>query len=372
MSIDVRAAVVHEVGAGWSVEALGLRAPGPTEVLIKVMATGLCHSDEHLLTGDLPDLLPMVGGHEGAGIVEAVGSAVRRVRVGDHVATAFLPACGVCTWCARGMQYVCDTGANTETGMALDGSARFTLRDGRGIGAMQRLGTFADHLVTDEAQAVPIGRDIPFDIACLVSCGVGTGWGAAVNVAAVRPRDTALVVGVGGVGINAVQGAAHAGAAHVIAVDPVEFKREQALGFGATHAFASIADAMPFVRSVTNGQGADSAVVTVGVATGELIGEAFRAIRKGGTVAVASLGQNQPGIAISPLELVAYTKVLRGTLFGNANPTHDIPALLDYYRSGRLKLDELITRRYRLDEINEASADMYAGRNLRGVIVHEH
>ncbi|WP_020660491.1 NDMA-dependent alcohol dehydrogenase [Amycolatopsis benzoatilytica] len=372
MSIQVNGAVIHEVGAKWSVERLTLRDPGPTEVRVKVMASGLCHSDDHLVTGDIPNALPLVGGHEGAGVVEAVGSAVRRLKVGDHVATAYLPACGTCTWCAQGMQYICDTGAGMETGMALDGSARFSTSAGLGIGAMQRLGTFADHLVTDEAQAVKIDDDIPFDVACLVSCGVGTGWGAAVNAAGVRPRDTALIVGVGGVGINAVQGASHAGAAYVVAVDPVAFKREMALSLGATHAFASIEEAMPFIRSVTNGQGADSAVVTVGVVTGDLIAEAFSAVRKRGTVAVASIGQNEPGIPISPLELVVYAKQLRGLLFGNCNPTHDIPALLGYYRSGRLKLDELITRRYRLDEVNQAYADLHAGANIRGVLVHEH
>ncbi|MCO7192550.1 NDMA-dependent alcohol dehydrogenase [Pseudonocardia sp. McavD-2-B] len=372
MSIDVNGAVVHEVGSKWSVERLRLRDPGPTEVRIRVMASGLCHSDDHLVTGDIPNALPLVGGHEGAGIVESVGSAVRRLKPGDHVATAYLPACGTCTWCAQGMQYICDTGGGMETGMALDGSARFTTADGHGIGAMQRLGTFADHLVTDEAQAVKIADDIPFEVACLVSCGVGTGWGAAVNAAEVRPRDTVLVVGVGGVGINAVQGASHAGAAYVVAVDPVGYKRERALELGATHAFPSIAEALPFVRSVTNGQGADSAVVTVGVLTGDLVAEAFGAVRKRGTIAVASIGQNEPGIPISPLELVTYAKTLRGLLFGNCNPTRDIPALLDYYRAGRLKLDELITRRYRLDEVNQAYADMHAGINLRGVLVHEH
>jgi S-(hydroxymethyl)glutathione dehydrogenase/alcohol dehydrogenase len=372
MSTDVAGAVINEIGGKWSIEQLTLAEPGPTEIRLKVMASGFCHSDDHLVTGDIPNDLPMVGGHEGAGIVEAVGSKVIGLEVGDHVATAYLPACGKCTWCAQGMQYICDSGAGMENGFATDGSVRFRTVGGDPIGAMQRLGTFSNYLVTDQAQAVKIGDDIPFDVACLVSCGVATGWGAAVNVAAIRPRDTALIVGVGGVGINAVQGAAHAGAAYVVAVDPVPFKREQALAFGATHVFASIAEAMPFVHSVTNGQGADGAVITVGVVNGDLIAEAFGAIRKQGTLACVSIGDNAPGIAISPLELVVYAKTIRGVLFGNCNPTRDIPALLDYYRAGRLKLDEIITRRYSLAEVNEAYEDMHAGRNLRGVLIHEH
>ncbi|SDO01876.1 S-(hydroxymethyl)glutathione dehydrogenase / alcohol dehydrogenase [Klenkia soli] len=370
--MNVKGAVIDRVGGKWAVQELDLVEPGPTEVRIKVMASGLCHSDDHLVTGDIPNLLPMVGGHEGSGIVEAVGSAVTRLAVGDHIATAYLPACGVCNWCAQGMQYICNTGAGMENGFAVDGSPRFRTLDGTPVGAMQRLGTFANYLVTDQAQAVKIDREIPFDVAALVSCGVATGWGAAVNGAGVRPRDTTLVVGVGGVGMNAVQGAAHAGAANVIAVDPVSFKREQAEEMGATHSFASIAEAMPLIHSVTEGQGADNAVLTVGVVDGGLIAEAFAALRKQGTLAVVSIGQNEPGIPISPLELVVYAKQLRGVLFGNCNPTRDIPALLDYYRSGHLRLDELITRRYGMDQVNQAYEDMHAGRNIRGVLVHEH
>ncbi|WP_032374086.1 NDMA-dependent alcohol dehydrogenase [Rhodococcoides fascians] len=373
MTAHVRGAIINEVGGKWVVEDLELAEPGPGEIRIKIMASGLCHSDDHLVTGDIPNTLPLVGGHEGSGIIDAVGVGVTNLKVGDHVATAYLPACGKCAWCAQGMQYICDTGAGMDAGMMLDGTPRFfRASDKQGVGAMQRLGTFANYTVTSEAQAVKIDDDIPFDVACLVSCGVATGWGAAVNGGGVRPGDTTMIVGVGGVGINAVQGAHHAGSAYVVAVDPVEFKREQALKLGATHAFASIAEAMPFIGSKTNGQGADSAVVTVGVVDGQLIADAFAGVRKEGTVAVVSIGQNDPGIPISPLELVVYAKHLRGVLFGNMNPTRDIPALLNYYKAGRLKLDELITRRYTIDQVNEAYADMHAGLNLRGVLVHEH
>ncbi|MGD9525910.1 MAG: NDMA-dependent alcohol dehydrogenase [Pseudonocardia sp.] len=370
--MEVRGAVVRAVGDKWTAETLTLAEPGPGEVRIKVMASGLCHSDDHIVTGDSVVDLPFVGGHEGSGIIEAVGPGVTRVRVGDHVATAYLPMCGVCTWCAQGMQYICDNGRDVQTGYMLDGTPRVFFADGAPCGAMQRLGTFANYLVTSQEQCVRIDDDIPFEVACLVACGVTTGWGAAVNGAAVRPRETVIVMGVGGVGINAVQGARHAGAMHVVAVDPVAFKRESALRLGATHAFASIGEAMPFVGSVTNGQGADAAVVTVGRVDGGIIGEAFSAIRKEGRCAVVSIGSHEPGIDVNPLELVVYAKTLRGVLFGNANPTRDIPKLLDYYRSGHLVLDDLITRRYTVEQVNEAYEDMHAGRNLRGVLVHEH
>lgn len=368
----VRASVAHAVGGTWTTEELDLDEPHEGEVRIKVMASGLCHSDDHILTGDSEVELPFVGGHEGAGIIDAVGPGVTRVKPGDHVATAYLPTCGVCPWCARGMQFICDNGAGMERGRMMDGSARFHFLDGRDCGAMQRLGTFSNYLVTPQEQCVRIEEDVPFEVACLVACGVTTGWGAAVNVGGVRPRDVVIVMGCGGIGMNAVQGAAHAGAMHVVAVDPVAFKRDSALKLGATIAFASIDEAMPFVHSVTNGQGADVTVVAVGRVDGEMIGQAFSSVRKMGTCAVISIGSHDPGLEINPLELVVYAKSLKGVLFGNSNPTYDIPRLLSYYKSGDLKLEELITRRYSVDEVSNAYSDMYAGINLRGVLLHEH
>ena len=237
---------------------------------------------------------------------------------------------------------------------------------------MQRLGTFSNYLVTPQEQCIRIDDDIPFEAACLVACGVTTGWGAAVNAGGVRPRDVVLVVGCGGIGINAVQGAAQAGAMHVVAVDPVAFKRDSAMTLGATAAYASIGDAMPFVHSVTNGQGADVTIVAVGRVDGDLIGEAMASIRKMGTCAVIALGCLEDGISVNPFELVVYAKTLRGVLFGNSNPTYDIPKLLDYYKSGTLKLDELVTRTYGVDDVAQAYQDMYDGKNLRGVLLHEH
>lgn len=368
----VRGAVCFEVGGKWSIEDLELDEPREGEVLVRVEASGLCHSDDHVLTGDLPFTLPMIGGHEGAGVVVRTGPGVRRVAAGDHVCTAFIPGCGLCDYCSRGMQYLCDRGAGMDRGLMLDDTARFHLVDGTGIGALCRLGTFADHVVIREEQCIKVPDTIPFDLACLVSCGVATGWGSAVNAAEVRPGQVVMVVGIGGVGANVLQGAAAAGAARVIAVDPNEWKHEVARGLGATDTFRSIADAMPLVAELTNGQGVDACIVTVGRVDGDVIGQAFATVGKAGTCVVTSVGQNTPGVAISPQDLTNYAKSLKGVMFGNCNPTRDIPHLIGLYQQGRLRLDELVTRRYRLDELNDAYADMHAGRNIRGVLVHEH
>jgi NDMA-dependent alcohol dehydrogenase len=311
--------------------------------------------------------LPMAGGHEGAGIVERVGPNTPGWEVGDHVVLSFLPACGRCRWCASGMQNLCDTGINFETGCRADGSFRMSI-DGASIGQAAGLATFCEHTVVDANAAIKIDRDVSLQTAVLLGCGVGTGWGSAVNSAETRPGQTIIVMGVGGIGIHAVQGASHAGAQHVIAVDPVEFKREMAMNLGATHAFASIDDASEFARSVTFGQGADAAIVTVGILKQEHVLQAFRAIRKAGTVVVTGVGNFRERIDLPAWELVLFQKRLQGALFGASSPTRDIPWLLDMYRSGQLRLDEVITTRYRLDDINEGYADMHAGINVRGVI----
>jgi S-(hydroxymethyl)glutathione dehydrogenase/alcohol dehydrogenase len=243
--------------------------------------------------------------------------------------------------------------------------------DGQPVGQMCGISTFAEHTLVSVASAVKVADDLPLEKACLVGCGVGTGWGSAVNSAEVYPGQTVIVMGIGGIGINAVQGASHAGAMHVIAVDPVEFKREKAMELGATHAFENMQEATEFAQSVTNGQGADSAIVTVGVTTGQHIAEAFSSIRKAGTVVVTGLGDiTEVGIPISPGELTLFQKRVQGALFGASSPSRDILAMLELYRSGKLHLDELVTNTYTLDTVNEGYADMHAGKNLRGVLIH--
>ena len=366
--MKTRAAVLLEQPGDWQVEEVELDEPKAGEVLVEMVATGLCHSDDHLAKGDHQMPLPLCGGHEGAGVVRALGAGVRGLEVGDHILTSFIPACGKCEYCARGWQHLCDNGALIAIGSQLDGTYRMHLGQ-RDISAMAMLGTFSEWQVYDELSCVKVAKDIPLATACVVACGVPTGWGSATNAAEIEPGDVVLVIGSGGVGINAVQGAAHKGASHVVVVDPQPLKREVALKIGGTEAFAHIDEAIDFIHSITNGQGADVAIVAVGVTTGDNIADGFRALRKAGTVVVTGLG-NMAGINIpvSLMELSMYQKRIQGCLYGNSAPRRQIPQLLDLYRDGILKLDEIITHRYKIDGINDAYADMHAGVNIRGVI----
>ena len=370
--MKTRAAVVHEPGKPIEIEELDLDGPRDGEVLIKYLYSGLCHSDLHIVLGDLAGRLPMVLGHEGAGIVEEVGPGVTRVKPGDHVVCSFVPACGVCRYCATGRQSICDLGANTLEG-SLPGP-RFPISGPGGqYGAMCMLGTFSQYGVISQASVVKVDDDLPLDKAVLVGCGVPTGWGSAVNTADVRAGDTVVVYGVGGIGINAVQGARYAGAKYLIAVDPLENKRAKALELGATHAFATAAEAQDKVTEVTRGQGADSAIITVGLVDAEVVGNAFNAVGKGGRVVITGLNKLMaPTIQLPGTILTLFRKSVVGSLFGDCNPTTDIPKILGLYQSGDIKLDEIITRTYRLDEVNEGYDDLMNGKNVRGVIVHEH
>jgi len=368
--VKTRGAIIRQAPGKYEVVDLVLDDPIEDEIQVAMVASGLCHSDDHLATGDMPgEFYPICGGHEGAGVVEKVGPSTRGWEVGDHVVFSFLAACGRCQWCATGQQNLCDRGASGIAGTRPDGSTRLHLEDGTRVGQGLGISTFAAHTTVDVNSAIKVDKDLPLEKLCLLGCGVGTGWGSAVNSAEVRPSDTVIIMGIGGVGINAVQGAASAGASNVIAVDPVPFKREKALELGATHAFADIADADAFAKSVTNGQGADSAIVTVGVVHGEHVAQAFNAIRKGGTVVVTGVAPaSEIGIPVSLLMLTIYQKRIQGSLFGASNMTYDIPRQVQMYRDGKLQLDELVTREYDLDEITQGYEDMHAGVNIRGVI----
>jgi S-(hydroxymethyl)glutathione dehydrogenase/alcohol dehydrogenase len=372
--VNTRGAIMRAAPGKWEVTDLVADDPRQGEIQVKLTASGLCHSDDHIATGDLPVRhYPFLGGHEGGGIVTAVGPGTPGFQEGDHVVFSFLPACGRCRWCANGLSYLCDSGAALLMGSRFDDpeSFRFQTADGTPVGQMCGLGTFAEVTTVDIRSAVKIPDDIPLEVACLVGCGVGTGWGTAVQAANVQPGETVIVVGIGGIGINAVQGAAFAGASHVIAVDPVPFKREKSLEFGATHAFDTVEEAREFACSVTNGQGADKAMVTVGVTQGEHVAQAFSAVRKAGTVVVTGLGNvADVGVPISLGELTLFAKELKGAMYGDLNPQADILRILRLYQEGKIKLDELITTRYRLDEVNQGYDDMQAGKNLRGVIIY--
>src|SRR6516162_7394460 len=277
--MKTKAAVLWGLNEKWQVEDVELDAPKESEVLVKLTASGLCHSDEHLVTGDIPMPFPVVGGHEGAGIVAGAGAGVTHVAEGDSVVLSFLPSCGRCSYCTRGMQNLCDLGAFLINGPQLDGTYRFHAR-GQGLGQMCLLGTFSEYTVVPAASVVKVDDGTALDKAALVGCGVATGYGSAVRTAEVKAGETVVVMGIGGVGINAVQGARIAGARNIIAIDPVQFKRDKSREFGATHVAASVEEATPLVTELTRGEMANVCVITTDVGRGSYIAQALSLVGK--------------------------------------------------------------------------------------------
>ncbi|MFR9805077.1 Zn-dependent alcohol dehydrogenase [Pseudonocardia sp. RS010] len=367
-----KAAVLHEAGKPFEIEELEVVAPDDYEVLVRYDYSGLCHSDLHMVKGHLPFRAPMVFGHEGSGEVLEVGTKVRDLKPGDHFVASFFPVCGRCRWCATGNSRLCDLGAHGLDGFLPGG--RFPFKGASGdYGSMMTVGTFSQYATVPVDSVIKIDDDLPLDKAALVGCGVPTGWGSAVNSANVRPGDTVVIYGIGGIGTNAVQGAAYAGAQHLIAVDPVAFKRENAEKFGATHAVATAEEAQELVTQLTHGVGADSTIITIDQLTSEVVRNAAEATSKGGTIVVTSMGQYEDNtIELSGVQLALWSKRIQGSLYGGCNPVYDIPKLLDLYRSGHVKLDELITQTYSLEQVNQGYEDLDAHKNIRGVIVHEH
>jgi S-(hydroxymethyl)glutathione dehydrogenase/alcohol dehydrogenase len=367
--MKTRAAVLWDRNKAWSVEEIELDPPKEGEVLVALGGSGLCHSDEHVVTGDLPGSVPVVGGHEGAGIVQEVGPGVTGLAPGDRVIFSFVPSCGQCRPCASGMGSLCEFGMYTREGRQIsDHTARHHAR-GQDLGLMCLLGTFAEHTVVNQASCVKFDDDLPLDVACLLGCGVITGWGSVAYTGEARVGDVVAVVGVGGIGINAVQGAVALGAEYVVAVDPVAFKREKALEFGATHAVASSQEAAELLTELTRGRMAQVCVNTMGVGAGDQIGASLGLVGKRGRVVVTNIHPAaETQVTMSALNLTTYEKQVRGSLFGSCNPRSDIPRMLELHRSGKLKLEELRTRTYTLDEVNAGYDDMRNGRNLRGVI----
>jgi alcohol dehydrogenase (nicotinoprotein) len=370
--MKTKAAVLFGPGKPFEITELDLDGPRDGEVLVRYVAAGLCHSDLHLTDGDLVPRFPIVGGHEGAGIIEEVGPGVSKVKPGDHVVCSFIPNCGTCRYCSTGRQSLCDMGASILDGSFPDGSFRFH-GGGEDFGAMCMIGTFSQYATVSMHSVVKVDDWLPLETAVLVGCGVPTGWGTAVYAGGVRPGDTVVVYGIGGIGINAVQGAAHAGAKHIVAVDPVQLKRDTAMRLGATHAFASADEAQAKIVELTWGQGADQALVTVGIVDEDVVNAAFNAIGKGGTVVVTGLAHPEKlTVHVSGAVLTLFQKTIKGTLFGSANPQYDIPRLLRLYDAGQLKLDELVTKQYTLEQVNEGYQDLRDGHNVRGVVLHQH
>ncbi|WP_421843015.1 Zn-dependent alcohol dehydrogenase [Mycobacterium sp.] len=377
-----RAAILYEYGRPWTVGEFELDPPRLGEVLIRLAATGLCHSDEHIRLGKLapppetlrslglPAMSPTIGGHEGSGVVVEVGEGVTRFAPGDHVVTSFVAVCGQCRWCASGMEYLCDTGSGTlAPGMTTDGTFRHHTVDGRDLGHISKIGAFAEHTVVSADSLVKIDQDVPLVPAALLACAVPTGYGSAARRANVRGGDTAVVIGAGGIGTAAIQGARISGAAQIVAVDPVEFKRESALAFGATHTAATALEATEMVRELTRGVMADAVIVAPATICEADVGSALALTRKGGTCVLTGLASPQTNSISAKLqEFILMNKTLCGTVFGSCNPKSDIALLARLYKSGQLLLDEMITKRYGLDDINDAYADLVAGELIRGVI----
>ncbi|MEV5409865.1 Zn-dependent alcohol dehydrogenase [Thermopolyspora sp. NPDC052614] len=366
-----RAAVVYGLNQRFEVKEVELADPADTEVLVHLVASGVCHSDYHHITGDQIARLPMIFGHEGAGVVERVGSKVTHVKPGDHVVMSYLPSCGTCRWCTAGQTNLCDLGAHTVTGPQLDGTYRFRDDDGVELGQFCLVSTFSEWTVVPGQSVVKVQPHHRLERACLVACGVTTGVGTAIYRGGVRPGEDVMVFGVGGIGMNIVQGARIAGARRIIACDVEDWKLDKAKGFGATHTVnPKERDPVEYAMELTWGVGVDRAYEAI--ASPETIGQAVRALRKGGTAAVVGLTRHdQPDIPVNPSDFVLWQKTLTGSLNGGCNPRNDIPAMLAMWESGLLDLDGLVTREYRLEQINEAYEDLLAGRNIRGVIRYE-
>jgi S-(hydroxymethyl)glutathione dehydrogenase/alcohol dehydrogenase len=362
----MKAAVLYARQRPLSVEEIDLDPPKAGEVRVRIKACGVCHTDLSVIVGSLPLPLPIVLGHEGAGVIEEVGSEVVNLVPGDHVVLSWRPACGHCPGCKLGRPVLCQTTERvSRIGALLDGTRRLS-KDGQPINHMILTASMAEAAIVPAPGAIRIDRDVPFDRAALVGCAVTTGVGAVLNTARVPPGSRVAVFGLGGVGLSVVQGALIAGAEMIVAVDRLEAKLKAATGFGATHTVdAATGDPSPAIRQLTGG-GVDYAFEAIG--NPEVVTQAFNAARPGGTVVVIGVSPRDASLSIPALPLVLQEKSILGSYYGSSRPEVDMPKLIALYKSGKLKLDEMITRRYPLDEVNQAVEDLRLGVNVRGVI----
>jgi len=367
--MKTKGALLWELNSPFKVDEIDLGDPVADEVQIQMHAAGMCHSDYHITTGATPIGLPALGGHEGAGVVTKVGKNVTGIAEGDHVILAFIPACGTCPPCLKGFRSLCDRGAVLLGGKAIaDGTSRIHAGSHE-VSPMNLLGTFAPYMTVHKDSVVKIDDDIPFETAAIMGCAVPTGFGSATNVAEVKPGETVIIVGVGGIGMSALQGAVISGAKQVIAIDPNEWKREQAIKFGATHVYPTMAEAIGPIIDVTHGLMADKVIIAVGDMKGEYVEEALILTAKTGTCVVTGMGSMMD--ADVKLNLFLFTmlqKTLKGNIFGGGSSHVETPRLTALYKSGLLNIDDMITRTYRLEDINQGYQDMLDGNNIRGVV----
>src|SRR3954454_12147880 len=374
--MKVRGAVLREMGLEkpdtdthpWAIEELELDGPGPGELLLRVRAAGLCHSDLSVIDGSRPRVMPMVLGHEAAGEGGAVGAAAGGVVEGGHVGVGFWVACGLCEPCRAGRPALCDPGAVANTAGSLLGGERRWDPGSFGDELHHHLGVsaFADHVVVSAKSAVKVDESLPYEIAALFGCAVLTGVGAAVNSAAIRMGESVAIFGLGGVGLAALLGAHAAGATTIVAVDRIPAKLELARELGATHALMAGEDTVEEVRAATGG-GAEKVIETVGSAA--VLGQAYAATRRGGTTVTVGLPHPSQMLSIPAVGLVAEERTLRGSYLGSSIPAVDIPRYIDLYLSGLLPVERLLTHRIALDEVNEAFDRLAAGDAVRQAIV---
>ncbi|NNE23958.1 MAG: Zn-dependent alcohol dehydrogenase [Rhizobiales bacterium] len=358
----VKAAVCREYGKPLMIEDIEVAAPQAGEVRVDIKACAICHSDIFYAEGEWGGQLPAVYGHEASGIVSTIGPGVRNVAVGDHVVVTLVRSCGECRCCSKGYHGSC------ESSFPLDANTPLKDAGGNDIVHGLRTGAFADTVVVDASQVVAIDKDVPFESASLLACGVITGLGAVINTARIEPGSDVIVIGTGGVGLNAVQGAALAGARKIIALDLAEDKLEAALDFGATHGLrADSGDLIDQIMELTGGRGADYIFVTVGAK--RAFDQSYDMLAKGGALVLVGMPPEGVTSEYDILTMANDTKRILGSKMGSSNIHVDLPRLVELYKQGRLKLDELVTGRYPIEEINEAIAAVNRGEALRNVIV---
>jgi S-(hydroxymethyl)glutathione dehydrogenase/alcohol dehydrogenase len=374
ITMHIHAAILWEQGQPLSVESAELDGPGPGEVLVELKAAGVCHSDLHPVRGDWPAKTPLALGHEGAGIVREVGPSVTRVKAGDHVVLCWAPACGVCAPCLEGRAVLCDRVEKVTFRNKLPSGASRLHARGQDVAPFLGTACFSDFVIVPEAGAIPVPREIPFDALATIGCAVVTGVGAVTNAGQVPKGSRVAVIGAGGVGLNVVQGAAIAGCEQIIAVDlrpkPLEIARQ----FGATDTISGTpggtpdasADVPAAVRALTAGRGVDFVFDTVG--SPATLTLALACARKGGAVVLTGLSRMDSQGSIAMFPFVMQEKRLIGSVYGSGQPSRDIPRLVSLYQEGRLKLDELVSRTYTLDKVNDALSALEASNGARGVI----
>jgi len=371
--LKTRGAIVRQLHSEYEIVEMDLDEPRTGEITVQMVASGLCLSDEHVSTGDFPARLPICGGHEGAGIVVAVGPNTSGWDVGDHAVLSVLPGCGRCRYCATGHQNLCEMTANLMEGSRPEDPNSFRLSyQGEKVGQFCHIGTFCEFSTVSVLSAVKLPKDMPLDKACLLGCGVSTGWGASVYSAEVKPGHTVIVMGCGGVGNFAVQGASHAGALNIIAVDPLESKRDFARRVGATHEASGIEEATELAKELTDGCGADACIITLGSLKPDHLLQALGSVGKNGVVVVTAIGKaTDIDFKLSLFDLTLQQKRIQGSMYGGVSPSWDMLKLVNMYNGGRLKLDGVISQTYKLDEINQGYTDLKSGSNVRGVIMFD-